>query len=248
MSQRSAAAAAAETAVMPSLSGDVREAVLRAGLQILAASGLTHGIGQLSHGRLAERAHCGTTTVYRYWPTKAALVRAVLDRLLLTVHHTHTESMRSVMLSAIAQGAALGRLAEDAARAVVATHEARHDIVYAMIAEARYLDPALRERIRDRMVQVRAPAAELFRLLPVVYPLRPVAEDAADRAVRLVHSLARGLLSEPHLTLRDVADPAAALTADLASGMLGILGELHEREPGVAHLAISQVRPRSAGA
>jgi AcrR family transcriptional regulator len=58
-------------------SARVKEAVLSATLEEL----LVHGYDALSYERIAQQAGVHKTTVYRRWPTKAALVMAVVAQL-----------------------------------------------------------------------------------------------------------------------------------------------------------------------
>ena len=58
-------------------SEESRQSILRSTLKLLKQQG---GFPELSIEAIAADANVGKTTVYRWWPTKAALVADALDR------------------------------------------------------------------------------------------------------------------------------------------------------------------------
>jgi len=134
-------------------SEDSRRAILAAAVELVAE----HGYGPLTVEKIAARAGTGKQTIYRWWPTKAAVVmEALVEKADLHIPVPDDGSLRADLRAFLEASVALGRAPQ-----VVA-------ILRALMAEAQ-LDQGFGARFRDGFIENRRSA------------LRTVLERAAER-------------------------------------------------------------------
>lgn len=222
--------------------GDSREAVLRAGTDVLTTHGWIRGLPLLTHTSLARAAHCAPSTVYRHWATKQELVYAVVTRLAAAVDDRHGEAAQATLVGAVARGATVGEICRALAQSALDTHHADADVLIALQSEARFLDEDLLDLCRLRLERKRQPLTQLIGVFAAMYGIRPRSQESLGRAVRLAVSLSRGIASE--LWTADPAVlPVATLVDDFAEGMLAILAGQFELAGGGTFTDFADARP-----
>jgi len=105
------------------------DAILRASARVLSRE----GFDRLSTNRVAEVAGVGVGSLYQYFPSKEALVAALVDR--------HREEIMQVFL------------ARAAAAATKPVREAARDLVRAVL-DAHLVDPKLHDVLREQLPKV----------------------------------------------------------------------------------------------
>ena len=135
---------------------DARRAILDAAYQLVRE----RGFAEVTTADIAARAGAGKQTLYRWWPTKSALV---LDALAdwIARHEVDARGTLSAFLVQLCRGATE---AAPILRALLA--EAQHDAALRRALERRLIDP-LRVRLRSCLEGFRF--AERERLISAIY-------------------------------------------------------------------------------
>jgi AcrR family transcriptional regulator len=213
------------------------QAIFDAALELLADK----GYDGLTIEGVAERARVNKTTIYRWWPSKPALLGAALiDAPLLGFEVPDTGSLRGDLEALVRIGLTLFTTPPAAQIAVAALGAASRSPELAAHARAFFADRLDRERpIFERAVArgELAPDTDPMLLmdllggvvwLRVVLRQMPVEDDFVTRAVSIVLDGARTPLALPHPT----GAPTSALCSHESPPLAGIRGAVTPTEPG----------------
>ncbi|MBU1412455.1 TetR/AcrR family transcriptional regulator [Myxococcota bacterium] len=170
------------------------EAILMAAAQVFEA----HGYAAGTTNRIAERAGVSVGTLYQYFPSKEAIVVALLEEHLLETTRKlhewvgHMVSLRHGLRDALA----------DYVQGIMDVHETRPRLQHILLEEA-----PLPPRLHDLLMAADAEAVRtmggLLRLYPEVGHADP--ESAAYLVIHTVESLTHGFAAHPDERLLDSA-------------------------------------------
>jgi len=189
---------------------DATEAVLREG-----------GLEAATVPAIAQRAGLSVGAVYRRFPDKDALLRAVHER----VFHRYRDINETRLDPGMFAGATLRQFVEGMIRGMVHAYRQDRRLMQAMLQYSEtHADPAFRARAAETNV---AALAQLLRIISAKAGemTHPAPEAAARFALVTVGLVLRGVLlsdtAPPGLTLDDETDLEAELTR-LVLGYLGV--------------------------
>jgi AcrR family transcriptional regulator len=180
-----------------------------------------HGLEAATVPAIAEKARASVGAVYRRFPDKDALLRAVCERFLDRVDALNESALRKPELSA---GVPAAVLARRAVQGVIAGYRMKAGMLRALhLFVAQHPDPSFRKRIEEQSARTLDRLVETFR--PVFGQIRHPDPELALRAGLLAVTLAMRQLvlsGKPlHASLRV---PEASLDSELQRMFLRYLG------------------------